>query len=69
MITTIKNPPVVGKVLMARKGVYLAGGDLIVCKNIPGFLLYLVKKVLSEWKINWSKGTILWPKWKKISKN
>jgi hypothetical protein len=54
---------------VARKGVYLAGGDLNVCKNIPGFLLYLVKKVLSKWKINWSKGTILWPKWKKISKN
>jgi len=69
MITTIKNPPVVGKVLMARKGVYLAGGDLIVCKNIPGFLLYLVKKVLSKWKKVWSKRKIVRPIRKKISKN
>jgi hypothetical protein len=54
---------------MARKGVYLAGGDLIICKNMPGFLLYHVKIFLSKWKIIWSKWTIIWPKWKIISKN
>ncbi len=55
--------------LLAHKGVYSAGGDLIICKNIPGFLLYLVKKVLSKWKKVWSKRTIVWPIRKKISKN
>jgi hypothetical protein len=55
--------------LLAHKGVYSAGGDLIICKNIPGFLLYHVKIFLSKRKIIWSKRKITWPKWKIISKN
>jgi len=34
--------------IMARKGIYLAGGDLITCKNIPGFLLYIQKIFLMK---------------------
>jgi hypothetical protein len=35
---------------MAHKGVYLAGGDLIVCRNVPGFLLYAPENILASMK-------------------